>query len=244
MSNVLKVKANDSGRMFFMSDIHGELPTLLSALKSLSFDSEVDNLVCAGDLIDRGSFSRLTAEWFIDKHFSDENTYSVLGNHDVFAFDDSMEDCWMLNGGIKTLREFTTYEERISWGDSISELPYAIEVGWRGGLFGVVHAGVPESFKSWQDFYDTLDQGNTNLEQECVWMRDYVEFAKCNGYQEPLEGVDMLIHGHTPVKEPLLVGNRLHIDTGLVYGKYLSIVELIPVQDELQVKVHKFDLIK
>lgn len=244
MSNVLKVKANDSGRMFFLSDIHGELPTLLAALKSLKFDSKVDNLVCAGDLVDRGEYSRQTADWFVDKHFSKENIHSVLGNHDVFTFDDKMEDCWMMNGGIKTLREFTTYDERIAWGERISELPYAIEVEWQGGLFGVVHAGVPESFNSWLEFYERLDAGNTALEQECVWMRDYVEYKEYVDYQKPLVGIDMLIHGHTPVKEPMLVGNRLHIDTGLVYGKHLSIVELVPVQDELKVKVHKFDLVK
>lgn len=244
MSNVLSVKANDEGRLFFVSDIHGELPTLLKALTTLGFDKHVDNLVCSGDLIDRGSHSKITAEWFIDRHFSDDNVFSVLGNHDVFAFDDSQEDCWIMNGGMKTISEFTIYDERVSWGDRISELPYAIEVEWKGRLFGVVHAGVPDAFDTWQHFYKTLEEGNSALERESVWMRDYVEYKDHEHYQKPLDGIEMTIHGHSVVKEPLLVGNRLHIDTGLVYGKYLSVVELLPVQDELQVKVHKFDLVK
>ena len=83
-----------------------------------------------------------------------------------------------------------------------------------------------ESYTSWGEFLGKLEDNNPCAKQSAVWGRDFVEYKDCEEYQKPLSGVDLLIHGHTPVKAPLKVGNRLHIDTGLVYGKHLTIYEM------------------
>ena len=104
--NTLKIKTNPKGRLFFVTDIHGELPTLLHALEKLSFNETLDTLVCCGDLIDRGRYSKETAEWFLERHHDkDSNIFTVLGNHDVFAFENNRGNgfngtrLWVMNGG-------------------------------------------------------------------------------------------------------------------------------------------------
>lgn len=44
--NVLKLESK--GRLFFVSDIHAELPTLLHGLKELGYDSAKDMCIHAG----------------------------------------------------------------------------------------------------------------------------------------------------------------------------------------------------
>ena len=117
-------------------------------------------------------------------------------------------------------------DELRSFGLDMKTLPYAIEVEHKDKKIGVVHAEVGESYASWEDFLEKLESNNPYCKQDAVWGRDFVEYKDYEEYQKPLEGVDLLVHGHTPVKAPLKVGNRLHIDTGLVYGKHLTIYEI------------------
>lgn len=119
------------------------------------------------------------------------------------------------------------------------KLPYAIEVEHQGLKYGVVHAGIPEGL-TWDEFIHALEDNSPTVKFECVWLRNYIEYKDWEEYKKPLEGVDFTIHGHTPVKEPLMVGNRLHIDTGLVYGKYLTITEAI----DGDFKHHTFNLVE
>lgn len=238
--NTLKIKTNPLGRLLFVTDIHGELPTLLKALKTLRFEEHLDTLVCCGDLIDRGRYSKETAEWFIEKHHDkDSNIYTVLGNHDVFSFENNKGNeagLWMMNGGMWAFDEMHE-DRRRSFGLTVKTLPYAIEVEHRDKKIGVVHAGVSNEYGTWENFLGTLEDNNPYCKQGAVWERCFVEYKDYREYQKPLEGVDLLVHGHTPVKSPLKVGNRLHIDTGLVYGWYLTIYELD------KEKAHNFDLV-
>lgn len=227
MNNKYLKKIKTSGRLFFVSDLHGEIDVLLAGLHDLGFKSGVDTVVCAGDLIDRG-----TNSWKTALHFLCDTTgsfHTVLGNHDVFSFQNYQageRDLWVLNGGIWAFQE--RQMEELEWlAENMSKLPYAVEVEHQGDLFGVTHASVPQDFHCWEEFKGVLSIGNERLLSEIVWDREFVEYSKCNDFKRPLDGVKYTIHGHTPVKEPLLVGNRWHIDTGLVYGKYLTIAEVV-----------------
>lgn len=238
-NNVKRIKAE--GRLFFVTDLHGELPTLIHGLKELGFDEKVDKLVCAGDLIDRGRYNLATAYFFLNRRNQEDGAFhTVLGNHDLFCFDTSDYNkkfqCWIMNGGSWAFTNISE-EDRVQLGYDMSELPYAIEVEHKGIKYGVVHAGVPDEL-TWDDFIQALEINNPAAKFECVWVRDFIEYK--DHYQDkPLKGIDYTIHGHTPVKEPTMVGNRLHIDTGLVYGKYLTITEAL---GNGEFEHHKFDL--
>lgn len=239
--NTSKVEAK--GRLFFTTDIHGELPTLLHGLKELGFNEVEDTLVCAGDLIDRGRYNLETA-----MHFLTDQTgayHTVLGNHDCFCFDTTGYNenyaCWLINGGAWALSKINPNslgEEGIhKLADKMKRLPYAIEVSHKGLTYGVVHAGVPEEL-SWQEFVASLNDGNTSAKFEATWLRDIVEYRK--HYEDNfVKGVDYTIHGHTPVREPTMIANRLHIDTGLVYGKHLTVTEAL---GEGKFEHHNFNL--
>ncbi len=120
----------------------------------------------------------------------------------------------------------------------IKRLPFILEVRKSDVCIGVTHACVPYEFESWSDFVNfAVNNKNKGLLHEVVWQREFVEYKDNDLYKNSIVlGVDFTVHGHTPVKDPLLVGNRWHIDTGLVYGKYLTIAEL--VNNELV--FHKF----
>ena len=221
---VVKRLNTSNGRLLFVSDVHGEVGVLEKALEVLEFEEGKDNLVCAGDLIDRGSDSVNTMDFFLKDNTGSYHT--VLGNHDMFAIDNNHAttcELWVMNGGMWAFQELTQ-AERDEYATMLSELPVAIEVLHKGYKIGVVHASVPEEFECWGDFVNCLEDGNTDLIQQATWDRTFIEYTK-HHKDNHLSGVCATVHGHTPVRKPVMVGNRLHIDTGLVYGKHLTIME-------------------
>jgi serine/threonine protein phosphatase 1 len=223
MSNVLEFDVENSRRVIFVSDIHGEIDWLLHGLKQIDFKIGHDVCICIGDLIDRGSNSYKTAKFFLDD--TSGSFFASLGNHDVFTFSND-PDLWIYNGGYWAFTELDD-TERLLLGQELSTLPYAIEVTHKGKVFGCVHASVPYEFTSWEDFVDCLENDNAALKKECVWDRNFIEYHNNPHYNTVVEGVDFTIHGHTPIKQPMIIGNRVHIDTGLVYGKYLTLAEFV-----------------
>lgn len=220
--NFKKITLKPDQRLFFVSDIHGEIKHLLDSLYSLGFVIGKDLCVCAGDLVDRGSESLETLLFFLqDKTGS---FISTIGNHDKFLIDQDYE-CQLYNGGQWILD--LQYEERGILGRNVeSSMFYALEIQTETASIGVVHAEIPEEFETWDYFVSQL--GNKTLRQEIVWNRNFVEYSESKFYNKKyVQGIDYVIHGHTPVKEPLWVANRLHIDTGLVYGKHLTIAEFV-----------------
>lgn len=219
-----KLVVSEDAGLFFCSDIHGEISFLLNSLESLGFKKGKDILVHAGDLIDRGTESLKTARFFCnDKSGS---FYSVLGNHDLFAIEQDLEN-WVFNGGQWVLDDLPTHEDRLEFSEMMKQLPFIIEVETKDNLIGVTHACVSYEFESWQDFVKQAVQNpSKELLHEIVWQREFVEYKDNGFYKNSIVlGVDFTVHGHTPIKQPLFVSNRLHIDTGLVYGKYLTIAE-------------------
>jgi len=234
---IVKRLNTSEGRLLFGSDIHGEISVLKKALHVLGFEDGKDNFVHAGDIIDRGSESLKTLDFFLrDK----TNSYhTVLGNHDIFAIDNNDAtncDIWVMNGGMWAFQELTQ-EERNCYALMLADLPVAIEVIHNGYKLGVVHASVPEEFNSWDEFTECLEEGNPQLVQDSTWDRTFIQHHKYHK-DNHLSGVFATIHGHTPVKVPTMVGNRFHIDTGLVYGKYFTIVEF----DKGEFEIYKFDM--
>lgn len=152
----------------------------------------------------------------------------MIGNHDLFAIQQDFST-WFMNGGKWIIDELPTKEEKNLFSSMINTLPLIIEVTHKDMLIGVTHACVPYEFDTWQDFINYTSTNCSNgLVNEIVWQREFIEY-KDNGFYKnsTLLGVDFTVHGHTVVKEPTFVANRLHIDTGLVYGKSLTIAELV-----------------
>ena len=235
----LNLDVRDDQRLFFVTDIHGCILSMDVALDMCGFKVCQDVVVCAGDLIDRGPHNLKTAFRFIsDKTGS---YYSVRGNHDQFAIDQDWDN-WILNGGKWIIDEGFTHDEMAEFGAALSRLPYLITVNYQNRTFGVVHAAVPYDCESWQDLISAVEKGTKSVLHSVLWDRDFVEYWDNKHYKDRIVyGVDFTVHGHTIIPRANFLSNRLHLDTGLVRGKALSVAEVIPANDTIVIKAFRQD---
>jgi serine/threonine protein phosphatase 1 len=218
--NVVRFERNTAGRDYVVGDIHGCFEALADCLKQIAFDETKDRLFSVGDLVDRGPASEQALEWLAKPWF-----HAVRGNHEemaiMFAAGDLRTDVYLQNGGAWFVG--MDKNEQFPFADAFAQLPYAIEVETEAGLVGIVHAECP--FVEWSSIEPALASENSDaFKQMMVWSRDRFE----NGEQRPVRGVVAVFVGHTPMPEPLRLGNVFYIDTGACYRQLgtLTLVNL------------------
>ena len=239
MANHLEVNVNDDQRLFYVTDIHGCIIPMDVALDMCGFKVCKDVVVCAGDLIDRGPHNLKTAFRFINDKTG--SYYSVRGNHDQFAIDQDWDN-WLANGGKWIIEEGFTTDEMAEFGAALSRLPYLITVNYQNRTFGVVHAAVPYDCESWEDLKVAVEKGTKSVLNSVLWDRDFVEYWDNKHYKDKMVyGVDFTVHGHTIIPRAGFLANRLHLDTGLVRGKALSVAEVLPKEAIVVVKAFRQD---
>lgn len=191
---------NKHGRDFVVGDIHGYFTALQSKLDEIGFDCKVDRLFSCGDLVDRGPESHHAIDWLSHQWFQ-----PVRGNHDdyVCRYKNVDTENWLRNGGLWF--QCLSPREKTEQHDAFSFLPYIIEVETDDGLIGIVHAD--PTVKDWAELVDIM--GSRVSRNSLMWSRKRVESMD----RSEVDGVWMVVCGHTPVKEHLLLGNVMHIDT-------------------------------
>ncbi|CAM4379067.1 metallophosphoesterase [Kerstersia similis] len=213
---------NPVGRDFAVGDIHGCYSKLDAALRRIGFDTGRDRLFAVGDLVDRGPENPAVLDWLAKPWF-----HSVMGNHDDMALrwpNGRMQAAnYRENGGAWNIDQPREAQERIA--RAMAELPCAIEVETAAGLVGLVHADVPR--RSWQAFISALqgEQGATkarNVSSMAMWSRERASTQNAVG----VEGIRAVVVGHTPLAEPMVLGNVYHIDTGAVFGREFTLLDL------------------
>lgn len=212
----------DSGqRIFAVGDIHGEINKLNEKLEEIGFDKNLDILFSVGDLIDRGEDSLSCLALIQEPWFE-----SVRGNHEdmminaVVNNDESHANCWMANGGGWYVN--LNQEDRMYANDlakiANENLPYVIEINYQGKKIVICHADYPgNNYTGEIDEHDLFN---------IVWSRDRIEAFKRWQSTGEIKGADMFVFGHTPLRKPYRVENCLYIDTGAVFGKELTIIQL------------------
>lgn len=202
-----------------VGDIHGCFASLVHELRSLGFDSfNSDRLFSVGNLVDRGVASKDSLLWLREEWF-----HPVRGNHEQMAIDAADgyfdQSNYFANGGAWFLAK--TKDERRVYADAFRELPIAIEVETENGLVGIVHADCPTD--QWADMHEGLrGEHAEQFAMMCMWDRRRYK----SGGTTNVSGVHQVIVGHTPVKEETIRGNVRYIDTGAVFGKKLTIIQL------------------
>ncbi|MBD3612814.1 MAG: metallophosphoesterase, partial [Hydrogenovibrio crunogenus] len=242
-----KINKNRMGRDFIIGDIHGHKKRLFKALESVNFDESKDRLFALGDLIDRGKNSLAVLTMLYEKPWF----YSIRGNHEqmlIERFDlpfakplymsavrtqsDAIKD--HRNNGGKWFDKLSSEVAKQRIHQNLSQLPYAITLETELGEIGLVHAEVPGRFDSWAAFIDGLIQ-NKKVQEEAIWNRLAIESVwsvERDCYWVPefqdepkfVKEVIATVHGHTPVKTPVIWGNQVWIDTGHL-GEALTIVQ-------------------
>ena len=214
------LSANPRGRDFFVSDLHGQHALLMKELAKVAFDEGRDRLISVGDLVDRGPDSAacldlVTRPWM----------FAVRGNHEQMMLDflalDGDErgrygDYWCDYNGGAWFCELAARdrEAAAALGRLAAGLPLALTVETAQARIGVVHAGVPAGIDHWGDLARRCaEPASADDRSDLVWNRDRV----LRGLDAPVAGIDVVVSGHTPVPEPLVLGNSLFIDTGAAY---------------------------
>ena len=232
----MKIKQEDAQkfkRILAIGDIHGEYEMLVKLWDKIKFKPEEDLLIFLGDYTDRGPES-VKCTRFIRKVAQMQNVIPLMGNHERMLMDYiinhphidmlnsvDINDCWMINGGLETLRDFAKngVKELYEWFHFANTLPVFVDVD---DMF-FCHAGIaPDRSINDQDTNDML------------WIRE--DFY--NNYH----GDKLIVVGHTPVQylidtdeqyTPVYIddNNILMCDTGAFLGGTVGRLSCINVLD-------------
>lgn len=209
-----RFERNTLGTDYCVGDIHGMFRKLQTELDRIGFDPTVDRLFSVGDLVDRGPDSNLCLEWIAKPWF-----HAVQGNHEDMAirFPNGNMDSgnYAANGGAWNIAN--TPDKRQEYSDCLALLPIAIQVETEHGTVGIVHADVP--FPTWRDFVVSLEDSNISKSMHgsiidaAMWSRERITAVDKTGIHD----VRAVIVGHTPLQNPVVLGNVHHIDTGACF---------------------------
>jgi serine/threonine protein phosphatase 1 len=201
-------------KIFIIGDVHGCLEMLKRLVDKIEWNPVSDRLIFIGDYIDRGENSKGVIDFILKLKEESAFIQCLIGNHEQMFIDylsgvDSQSS--LLNGGLTTLR---SYEEvrrgkddpliPTSHLDFFSSLLTMIELEH----YFIVHAG----------FLPNIEIEDQSL-NDMIWIRE--EFI----YSDYDFG-KVVIFGHTPFNSPLIMKNKIGIDTGAVFGNYLTCLEL------------------
>jgi serine/threonine protein phosphatase 1 len=213
-------------RVYAVGDIHGCLDRLVALHEIIAEDmanrpAAHTTLVHLGDYVDRGADSAQVIDWLINRPpVPADDVVNLMGNHEFMMLsalvgtDKEAPGHWLTNGGADSL---------LSWGISravppaewASRIPRQhllflrdLGISHRVGPYLFVHAGVRPGVP--------LDKQSR---QDMMWIREPFLSSRAD------HGA-IVVHGHTPKREPIVQPNRIAIDTGAVLGGALTCVVL------------------
>ena len=109
-------------------------------------------------------------------------------------------------------------------------MPVAIEIKTADGLVGIVHAETPTEWPTLLALLEgdgSISKGmRRDVIEVCLWSRERIS----KGDRKHIDGVSRVYVGHTPLSEPVVLGNVVYVDTGIVYGRALTMISLAPAQ--------------
>ncbi len=197
--------------IYAIGDIHGCLNSLERLIEKVNPSTE-DTIIFLGDYIDRGPNSKGVVEFLIRFSSIYKNSIFIKGNHEWMMTefyktrDPKDWELWEYNGARKTIE---------SYGD-IEKIPQShIEFLQKTKFFHVegryifVHAGV-------KPYVKLEDQKDEDL----LWIRDEFIYS-----ENPIKDYTV-VFGHTPMQKPLIKNDKIGIDTGCVYGGYLTCIRI------------------
>jgi serine/threonine protein phosphatase 1 len=216
-------------RLYVIGDIHGRFDLLERMIELINADIKVRGnqclIVTLGDYIDRGPDSRAVVDRLLNNPFSG-NFIPLKGNHeallDSFLENPAEGATWWRLGGWETLksygiaakprmtrRGFTKVATQLREALSRQQLEFfkSLKTSLIVGNYFLCHAGVRPGI--------ALEH---QREEDLLWIRD--EFLDAQ-----IDFGKIVVHGHTPVRDPDVQANRINIDTGaFLTGRLTCIV--------------------
>ncbi len=227
-ARVARFSRNATGRDFVVGDLHGCFATLERLLGRVGFDPAVDRLFSVGDLVDRGPDSRAALDWLAKPWF-----HVVRGNHEQFVLDSRipMELAqWVAHNGGGWWCALDD-AERARFHEAMGALPWIIEIETARGTVGIVHADVPYDL-DWPAFRAALERGDPRAMEYALWARKRVRDLAAGRPVPRIDGIDLVITGHTPIATAAESEGFVFLDTGAGYaerpGAALSLYQCHP----------------
>jgi serine/threonine protein phosphatase 1 len=207
-------------RIYAIGDIHG-CGRQLAALHAAIADDLDRRPVAAplllhiGDYVDRGPDSADVIAQLLRDGTPLAPTVNLMGNHEhtmleALGGDRAAGTDWLFQGGRPTLESFGVDPDgpREAWADSIPETHMqflrSLALHHREGDYLFVHAGI-----------------RPGIAFESQAPEDLLRIRQPFLYTDRELGA-VIVHGHTPVKAPVVRANRIGIDTGAVFGGALT----------------------
>jgi serine/threonine protein phosphatase 1 len=206
-----------SADIYAIGDIHGHLDSLERLMEKIKPDLEKDQLVFMGDYIDRGPHSKGVVDYVLRLRNTapPQNVVCLKGNHEAmflnFLQGEDME-LFLFNGGLSTIKDY--------WGRHWKDLEKL-----------VLPPDHDKFFRELKLYYETPDyifvHGGLKPgvplkeqdEEDLLWIRgEFITAMDDFGRK--------VIFGHTPFRQPLVLPNKIGIDTGAVYGNFLTCLKL------------------
>ncbi len=219
-------------RVYAIGDVHGQLDMLRRAHDRIAADKvacgDPDAMVVhLGDLNDRGPDTAGVLQFLVDGLAAGEPWRAVLGNHDLMMRDfleaEGPEDprfekaSWWLQsalGGAQTLASYGVHDTsdaevaQAAFRECVPDSHRAVLAGLDPYIATddliLVHAGIRPGVPLAEQVQDDL-----------TWIREpFLSDLTDHGR--------LVVHGHTPVEEPLHAGNRVDLDTGAGFFRPLT----------------------
>jgi serine/threonine protein phosphatase 1 len=213
-------------RVYAVGDVHGCFERLVSMHEQIAADLaerpiEHAALVHLGDYVDRGMESAQVVEWLLaGPPVPAQVVVNLMGNHEqmllaaVAQTEQDAGELWLRNGGADSLMSWGV-SHTVAQKDWAGRIPVPhlvflrdLALQHRIGPYLFVHAGIRPGVPLTQQ-----------ARQDLLWIREPFLSSKLD------LGV-VVVHGHSPRREPYVGKNRIGIDTGAVIGGALTCVIL------------------
>ena len=212
-------------RIYAIGDVHGCAEQLANLHAIIADDLQRRPVASAlllhiGDYVDRGADTAgVLARLAAGSPIEGVEMVNILGNHDetmwhALSGDRAAATDWLFAGGRPALESYGVDPDspRESWRASVPEAHmdflHSRPLYHREGGYMFVHAGIRPGVP--------LDHQTRE---------DMLRIRQPFLYTERELGA-VIVHGHTPVKTPVVRHNRIAIDTGAVFGGLLTAVVL------------------
>jgi serine/threonine protein phosphatase 1 len=203
--------------IYAIGDIHGNLDLLQRLLEKIQPDLARDQLVFMGDYIDRGPDPKGVVDYVLDlQRLADPQPVICLkGNHEAMFLNflkGQDPQLFMFNGGLNTLRgywgEDWDYQDQLVLPPEHRKFFEELRLYYETPDYLFVHGGLKPGVPPAEQEEDDL-----------LWIRgDFIASMEDFGKK--------VVFGHTPFRQPLLMPNKIGIDTGAVYGNHLTCLKL------------------
>jgi serine/threonine protein phosphatase 1 len=213
-------------RVYAIGDIHGCIDQLQALHQAVAQDlaerpTADALLIHVGDYVDRGPDSAAVVALLAGgPPIKGLPTVNLMGNHELMMLEAlssgqaEAAELWLSNGGADSLFSWGV-PRQVKQADWAARIPRPhllflrdLVLMHRQGPYLFVHAGIRPGVRL-----------SGQLRQDLLWIREPFLSAKGDLGDEP--GM-VVVHGHTPVKAPVVRPNRIGIDTGAVMGGVLT----------------------